>query len=138
MIRRAIQINGASLSALKKKVGLYVEKRRNARVSVSVSVSCASVDALDRLLDRNKGIIKNVSQAGLKLEAENRPCSERLKLAFVDLNKGVVAIFGQVVSSQNTPTGSCKIGVKLEGSETEIVHFISKLVKLFHYTKNMR
>ena len=103
-----------------------------------MAVSCASADAMGRLLDRNMGIIKNVSQAGLRLETENKPCSERLKLAFVDLNKGIVAIFGKVVSSQNTPAGNYKIGVQIEGNKTEILHFISRLVKFYHYTKRMR
>jgi len=138
MIRHAIKIKDTSRSALKKKIGLQVEKRRCARVSLSVAVSCASVDAMGRLLDRNMGIVKNVSQAGLRLEAENKPCSARLKLAFVDLNKGMVAIFGKVVSSQNTLAGNYKIGVQLEGNKTEIVHFISKLVKFYHHTKSLR
>ena len=138
MIRHAIKIKDTSRSALKKKIGLQVEKRRCARVSLSVAVSCASADAMGRLLDRNMGIVKNVSQAGLRLEAENKPCSARLKLAFVDLNKGKVAIFGKVVSSQNTPAGNYKIGLQIEGNKTEILHFISKLVKFHHYTKRMR
>ncbi len=137
MIGHALKINGTSQNVVKENTKPRIEKRKCSRVSIRVPVSCASLDSKDRLLDHNKGIVKNVSQAGLRIEAENNARSDRLILAFVDLNKIRVEIAGKVVSSQKTTAGTYKIGVQLQGNKPDIVRFVSKLVKFFHYTKKL-
>jgi hypothetical protein len=137
MIGHALKINGSSQTVAKDKTKLHIEKRRCSRVSIRVPISCASLDSTDRLMDHNKGIASNASQAGLKIEAEKNACSDRLKIAFVDLNKSRVEITGKVVSSQKTAAGTYKIGVQLQGNKPDIVRFVSKLVKFYHYTKKL-
>ena len=137
MIAHSLKINGSSQTVVKEKTKLHIEKRKCPRVVINITISCASIDAKDRFLDQNKGIVKDVSQAGLRIEAEKNACSDRLKLAFVDLNKGLVEIIGKVVSSQKTPAGTYRIGVQLYGPKPDAIRFISKLVKLFHYTKKL-
>jgi len=138
MIRHALKINGASQSTTKVSKALHIEKRRCARVSVGVTVSCVSVESQDRLLDQNKGIVKNVSQAGLRIEAENDVRSDKLKLNFVDLNKSLAEITGKVVSSQKTPSGTYKIGVQLQGNKPDVIQFVSRLVRFHLYQKNKK
>jgi hypothetical protein len=138
MIRHAFKVSDYSEPAREEKRALHLEKRKCARVSIGVTISCVSVDSKDRPLDQNKGIVKNVSQAGLKIEAEKDVSSDRLKLAFVDLNKRVAQITGKVVFSRETPSGTYRIGVQLQGHKPDIVQFVSKLVKLHHYTKNKK
>jgi len=137
MIGHALKINGSSQTVVKEKTKLQIEKRKCSRVSIRVPISCASLDSKGRLLDHNKGIVNNVSQAGIRIEAENNAHSDRLKLTFVDLNKIRVEIAGKVVSSQKTAAGTYKIGVQLQGNKPDIVRFVSKLVKFFHYTKKL-
>src|SRR5690606_13502132 len=45
-----------------------VEKRRHARIPVSVPVSCVSIDGDGAQLNFNMGIVKDVSQSGMSLE----------------------------------------------------------------------
>jgi hypothetical protein len=137
MIAHAPKINGSSQTVVIENTKLHIEKRKCSRVSIRVPVSCASLDSKDRLLDHNKGIARNVSQAGLRIEAEKNACSDRLKLAFVDLNKNSVEITGRVVSSHKTAEGTYKIGVQLQGNKTDVIRFVSKLVKFYHYTKKL-
>jgi hypothetical protein len=135
MIHHAVKISEASQSAMKESRALHIEKRRCARVKIGVPISCVSVDSQGRRLDKNKGIVKNVSQAGLRIEAKNNVSSVWLRLAFVDLNKSIAQISGRVVSSQKTSSATYKIGIQLQGSKSDIVQFVSKLVRLHHYTK---
>ena len=135
MIRHAHKINDFSEPTKKENKALHLEKRKCARVSIGVPISLVSVDSKDRPLDQNKGIVKNVSQTGLKIEAENNVSSEKLKLAFVDLNKRIAQITGKVVFSRETPSGTYKIGVQLQGHKPDIDRFVSKLVRFHHYTK---
>lgn len=137
MIAHVPKINGSSQIVVKEKTKPYIEKRKCSRVSINVAISCASLDSKDRLLDHNKGIARNVSQAGLRIEAEKNACSDRLKLAFVDLNKNRVEITGKVVSSHKTTAGIYKIGVQLHGDKADVIRFVSKLVTFYHFTKKM-
>jgi hypothetical protein len=89
----------------------------------------------DKPLGRYKGIVRNVSQTGLKIEAENDVSSDRLKLRFVDFNKSTAEITGKVAFSQRTPSGTYKIGVQLQGNRLDIIQFVSRLVRFHHYTK---
>jgi len=99
MIGHALKINDSLQTVVKENTKSRIEKRKCSRVSIRVPISCASFDSQARLLDHNKGIVRNVSQAGLRIEAENNAHSGRLKLAFADLNKSRVEITGKVVSS---------------------------------------
>lgn len=135
MIGHALKIQRSSQAVAKETPKLHIEKRHGSRVSIKVPVSCASLDPQNRLLDHNKGVARNVSRAGLKIEAQGNARSDRLKLAFVDLNKGLVEITGKVVSSQKTAAGTYRLGIQLQGAKPDIVRFVSKLVKFYHYTK---
>jgi len=130
-----MKISAVSEPTMKAKKPLRLEKRKRSRVSIRVPVSCVSVDSKDRPFGRNRGIVKNVSQTGLKLEAEKDVSSDRLKLAFMDFDKNTAEITGKVVFSRKTPSGTYQIGVQLQGNRLEIIRFVSNLVRLHHYTK---
>ena len=135
MIHQAQKISPFPESASKENHALHPEKRRCARVPVCVPVSCTSFDSRQQSSSQNKGIVKDVSQTGLRIEAGSDLRSEKLKLAFVDANKAVVEIIGKVVFSQKTTAGMYKIGVQLQGNKPDIIQFVAKLVRFYHYTK---
>jgi c-di-GMP-binding flagellar brake protein YcgR len=135
MIRHALKSIGFSDPIRKENKPLRLERRKYARVSIGVTVSCMSSDSKPWPLAQVKGIVKNVSQTGLKLEAEKEVGSNRLKLAFEDSNKNISEITGRVVFSTKTPSGTYNIGVQLEGLKPAIVQFVSRLVRFHHYTK---
>lgn len=135
MIRHALKISVFSETARKAKKPLHLEKRKRSRVSVRVPVSCVPVDSKGRPFGRNRGIVKNVSQTGLKLESEKDASSDRLRLTFTDSDSNPAEITGKVVFSQKTPSGTYQIGVELQGDRPDIIRFVSNLVRLYHYTK---
>ena len=89
-------------------------------------------------MDQNMGVIKDVSQTGIGIEATFRPRSDVLDLTFIDLTNETVTLKGKVVFSRGTSAGTHKIGVKLLGKATEIEDFVKKLVRYHHYTKNIK
>ncbi len=111
------------------------DQRRHPRICVCVPIACTSVDAEARPLDMNMGVIRDVSQAGLLLEANRPPESERLLLTYVDLERNIVELYGWVVRTQPTPAGTCRVGMRLDGSPEAKLEFVRKLVRLHHYTK---
>ena len=138
MIRHAFKISGYSESTRKENNALHLEKRKCARVSIGVPISCVSVDSESKPLDQNKGIIMNVSQTGVRIDANYDVSSDRLKLAFVDFNKSIAEITGKVVFSQKTASGTYDIRVQLQGNKPDIIQFVSRLVRFHHYTKKKK
>ena len=80
----------------------------------------------------------NVSQTGVRIDANYDVSSDRLKLAFVDFNKSIAEITGKVVFSQKTPSGTYDIRVQLQGNKPDIIQFVSRLVRFHHYTKKKK
>ena len=138
MIRRLLKISGHSEPAKKESKRLHLEKRRCARVPIGLPISCVSVHSDSRPLDRNKGIIKNVSQTGVRIEAENDVRSDRLKLTLAASDQKIAEINGKVVFSRKTPSGNYRIGVHFQGNKPDIIRFVSRLVRYHHYAKNMK
>jgi len=99
-----------------------IEKRKHARVPICVPISCVSIDSESMPLDHNMGIIEDVSQIGVGIEANNDVCSDRLILTFVDLNNNIAQITGKVVFSKKSTSGTYKIGALLQGKQLDSVH----------------
>lgn len=136
MNRRAMRIVSFSESAIRKAKPLHIEKRRCARVAVGFPISCVSLDSKGKPCDQNKGIVRNVSQKGLKIEAQSDVRSDQLKLTISAFDKNIAEITGKVVFSQKTPSGTFKIGVEFEGNKPDVIRFVSRLVRFHHYTKS--
>ena len=114
------------------------ENRKNPRIPVCVPVSCVSVDAESRPLDHNMGIIKDISQTGIGIEASKDVSSKRLILTFVDLSNSIAEITGKVVFSKRNASGTFKIGVLLQGKQSDVIKFVQRLVRFHHYTKKIK
>jgi hypothetical protein len=138
MGRYVLSIDTSSESTGKKNNPDCIEKRKNVRIPIGVPISCVSVDSESMPLDHNMGIVKDVSQAGLGIEAATDVNSNRLILAFVDLNDKIAEIVGKVMFSQKTSAGTFKIGVLLQGKDSDIIEFVKKLVRFHHYTKKTK
>ena len=133
-----LKIDISSESTREKNKAEFIESRKNARIPVCVPISCVSVDAESRPLDHNMGIIKDVSRTGIGIEASQDVSSDRLMLTFVDLNNGIAEIMGKVVFSNGNASGTFKIGVLLQGKQSDVIQFVERLVKFHHYTKKIK
>ena len=135
MRRHSLKIDPQAESTCKGREADCIEKRKNARIAIYVPISCESIDSESKPLDHNMGIIKDVSQTGVGIETNTDVSSDRLMLAFVDLNNNITEIAGKVVFSKPTSCRTFKVGVQLQGKQSDIIEFIKKLVRYHNNTK---
>jgi len=112
-----------------------IEKRKHPRISVSVPVSCASIDEEGSPLNFNMGVVKDVSQSGLALEVYCELVSDLVLLSFVDVGGRTLELKGRAVYSKKMDSGTVKLGVFLLGKPPENIDFVKALVRFHHYTK---
>jgi PilZ domain len=112
-----------------------LEKRKHPRISVSVPVSCASIDEEGSPLNFNMGIVKDLSQSGLALEVYGELVSDLVLLSFVDVAGTTLELRGKAVYSKKSYSGTIKLGVLLMGKPLENIDFVKALVRFHHYTK---
>jgi len=112
-----------------------IEKRKHPRISVSVPVSCVSIDQEGRPLNFNMGVVKDVSQSGVALEVYCELVSDLVLLSFVDAGGKTLELQGKAVYSKKSNSGTIKLGVLLLGKLPENIDFVKRLVRFHHYTK---
>lgn len=112
-----------------------VENRKHARIQVAVPVYYTALDDQGTTLSFSMGVVRDVSQDGVALEAYSEPDSEWVSLSFVDVSGNTLEIRGQSAYSRETEPGKFMTGVRLLGSPAEKLEFVKELVRFHHYTK---
>ena len=112
-----------------------VENRKQSRIQVAVAVYYTSVDDQGTTLNFNMGVVRDVSQSGVALEAYSEPDSAWISLSFVDVSGNTLELRGKSVYSKEIEAGKYKVGVILLGSPAENISFVKELVRVHHYTK---
>lgn len=112
------------------------EKRKYPRINLKVQVSCVSLNREGLPIDQNKGYLKDVSQGGVAIEADEKPLSDRLVVVFTDAENQAVGILGKVAYAKKMRNGKHWIGLSFLAEAKENIDFVSKAVKLYHYYKN--
>ena len=107
------------------------EKRKHARVPVSIPVLCDALDLDGNPHDLHIGAIKEVSQAGLAIELFSSPISGRVSLSFINVENKDVQIKAKVVHSR-IKSFMTWIGLSLKGPPMEIDHFVTQVMKTRH------
>jgi hypothetical protein len=79
----------------------------------------------------------NISQSGILIETAHIVTIERISLMSADAHHELVQIKGRVVYSRENGSGMYETGISFDGTEKENVNFAKKLVKVFHYRKNV-
>jgi hypothetical protein len=113
----------------------WSEKRRHPRILLDLPVSCVSLGKDHLPMDQNKGLLKDISQGGAAIEAEANAVSDRIALVLTDLSNEVVGILGKVAYSKKTAHGTYHLGVSFDADHKENLEFVSRAVRLYHYTK---
>ncbi|MBP1742433.1 MAG: hypothetical protein H6Q48_4726 [Deltaproteobacteria bacterium] len=112
-----------------------VENRKHIRIGVSVPVYYTALDDQGTTLSFSMGVVRDISQGGVALEAYSEPDSEWISLSFVDVSGNTLEIRGKSVYSRETEPGNFMTGVMLLGSPAEKIEFVKELVRFHHYTK---
>jgi hypothetical protein len=111
------------------------ERRKYPRVPICDPISYISIDSEGNYLGQNLGAVQDASQNGIKIETYDAIDSEFALISFVDLEKKLVEIKGRIVYCRQKQPGKFESGISLQGTLSENIQFIKKLVRSYHYTK---
>jgi len=111
------------------------DKRKYPRVPIFAPISYISIDSEGKPLSQNLGPFKMPVKSGSILKL-SMPLIQNLPFfSFVDLDKKLVEIKGRIVYSKQKQSGKFESDISLQGTSAEMLQFITKLVRTYHYTK---
>jgi hypothetical protein len=105
------------------------DRRLHKRISLSIPVSCSSIDDENRLLNFNMGVIKDISQGGAGLEILNKVASNLMVLSFFDFKNINHEIKVEVIHERPISKGRYSVGVRFIDSKDKTYDFIYFIVK---------
>ena len=111
------------------------ERRKSPRVQVFDPIDYLSVDIDGKLSHHNVGVVRNVSQTGIRLETFQAISADKIVLMLFDLNKNQIEVRGDVIYCVKNDSGLYNVGINLAGNSRENKQFIKALVKSYHYQK---
>ncbi len=111
------------------------ERRKSPRIQVCDPIAYLSMGLDGKLSHHNVGVVRNVSQTGIRMETFQAISSEKIELMLFDLNKNQIEIRGEVVYCAKNDAGLYDIGIHLTGTTAENLRFVKALVKSYHYQK---
>ena len=114
-----------------------IVRRTFTRVEINKSVSYNGLDVNRNVIERYQGIALNVSQSGIQIETDRMINTRYILLMVFDYSSNYVSAKGEVVYSNRDASGKFKTGICLHGTREENLKFIKKLLKSYHYQKNV-
>jgi hypothetical protein len=102
------------------------DRRKYPRVDVSSLVSNICIDKNGNTIGQSMGVVLNVSQKGVLLEASCLIESEYVILMAVDFNNKLIEIKGKIEYCRKDKSDKFKTGISLQGTHEENVRFVKK------------
>ena len=112
------------------------ERRKNPRVPICDPIAFLSVNSGGRSSHHNVAMVRDVSQAGIRIETFQPISSEDIILMFFDLNRKQMEVRGLVIYCVKNDCGLYNVGINLCDTDTENRQFVKGLVKSYHYQKS--
>ena len=103
------------------------DRRKYPRVDVFSLVSYICIDKNGNTVSQNMGVVLNVSQNGVLLEASDPVESEYVMLMATDFNNKLIEIKGKIEYCRKDKSDKFKAGISLQGTHEENVRFVTKL-----------
>jgi len=113
----------------------WVERRKSARIPVSIPAMCNTRDPQGRSLDLHIGAIKEVSRGGIQVELFRRTISEVMGVSFIGIDHKEIEVEGRVRHSDEHPSGWMRIGLSLLGSPSHLRRFVAQAIKIHEHSK---
>ena len=111
-------------------------RRKYPRVDVFSLISYICIDKNGNPLNQNMGVVLNVSQNGILLEASCLVGSKYMMLMAADFNNKLIEIKGKIEYCRKDKSDKFKAGISLQGTHEENVRFVTKLLKAHRYRKH--
>ncbi len=115
---------------------LMQNRRKYPRVDVFSPVSYICIDKNGNTIGQSMGVVLNVSQNGILLEASCLVESEYVRLMATDFNNKLIEIKGKIEYCKKDKSDKFKAGISLQGTHEENVRFERKLLKSHRYRKH--
>lgn len=112
------------------------ERRKYPRVSIYDPISYLCIDGTGAVLAQDMGVARDISQNGIRIETLRGIDTKAIQLAFVDIDKEMVEIKGEVVYCRENQRARFSVGIRLCGQHEENVDFVKKLIKFYHVQKD--
>ena len=114
---------------------IKIDKRKYPRVKVSNTISYVGEDENGTVVEQCMGVALDISQNGLLIESMQKVESKNLSLMGSTHHNNLIQIKGKVAYCRKDESGKFKIGVMLQGTHEENVHFVKELIRAYHYQK---
>jgi c-di-GMP-binding flagellar brake protein YcgR len=112
------------------------ERRKYPRVPIYDPISYLCIDGTGKILAQDMGVARDISQGGIQIETLRDIEEKAIRLAFVDNDKEMVEIKGEVVYCRKNDQARFRVGIRLCGQHEENVDFVKKLIKFYHVQKD--
>ena len=112
------------------------ERRKYPRVEIYTPISYLCKNSKGDLTEQNIGVVRNVSQAGIQIEAFQEIQSEFVTLIFLGSDRNQVKADGKVVYCRKGNSGQFSIGIKFQETAERNIWMIRALVRAYHYSKD--
>jgi predicted Zn finger-like uncharacterized protein len=107
-----------------------LERRKSARIPVSIPAMCNTTNPEGRSLELHIGAIKEISRGGAQIELFRRTISEVMGLSFIGIDHQEIRVKGKVRHSSEDPSGWMRIGFSLQGSPFHVRRFVTQAIKI--------
>ena len=108
------------------------ERRKHARIRIKCPLSFTGKDSSGNTIEEGMGIVRDVSKSGIQFETFQKIESKFIWLTFVDLEKNVITIRGEIVYSKKEETGQYRCGIRFHGVVQDYTKFAMEIVKFHH------
>jgi hypothetical protein len=112
---------------------MSVNRRKYPRLKIHVPVNYALLDGKGEIESELIGVALDVSLGGLMLESTHFVENEYVGIEFIHMDKKPIKIKCKMAYSRKTDTGLVHTGVSFQGTETEKLDFVTKIIKTYFY-----
>jgi c-di-GMP-binding flagellar brake protein YcgR len=110
-----------------------VNRRKYPRLKIHVPVNYALLDGKGEIESELTGVALDISLGGLLLESADFVGNEYVGIEFIDMDKRPIKIKCKMAYSRKTDTGRVHTGLSFQGTETENLDFVTKIIRTYFY-----
>ena len=114
----------------------FDEKRKFKRVKICHPISYSCIDLADKIVFENTGNAIDISQGRLRLGTTDIISTDKILLIANSQKNDQIEIKGKVVWCKKIGMGEYQAGIKFLGNHDLNVHFVTEVVRAYHYQKD--
>lgn len=113
------------------------ERRKSPRIKTRNLIAHLSIDENGELISQGLGKALDISKGGMLLETPFPIKDGQLSLMAVDKDSVLFEIKGKLAYCKRTASGMYHAGIKFIGTESQVVNYVSRLIKEYNHRKKL-